>query len=77
MLDGNLKRKSFAKGFYYIVNQTDLGKEPYNILERFKSLDEAQKKFNELNVKDNFAKVLVEGASGRIVDQKGPSSWVG
>lgn len=25
ILDGNLKRKSFAHGYYYVVNQTDLG----------------------------------------------------
>ena len=38
VLDGNLKRKQFQKGTYYVVNQTDLGNEPYNILEKYKSL---------------------------------------
>jgi len=27
VLDGNLKRKSFGKGIYYVVNQKDLGNE--------------------------------------------------
>ena len=32
LFDGNLKRKTFAKGKFYVVNQTDLGGQPYNIL---------------------------------------------
>ena len=39
VIDGQLKRKSFAKGYFYIVSQTDLGNQPYNILDRVKNLD--------------------------------------
>lgn len=41
VLDGNLKRKSFVHGQYYVVNQTELGNQPYNIVERFNKLEQA------------------------------------
>lgn len=42
VLDGNLKRKAFAPGYFYVANQTDLGNTTYNILERFKTLEAAK-----------------------------------
>lgn len=75
VLSGNLKRKAFAKGYFYVVNQTDLGNQTYNILERFKSQEQAKKKFGDLKA-DKYAKILVDGASGRIIDKRGRESLV-
>lgn len=75
VLSGNLKRKAFAKGYFYVVNQTDLGNQTYNILERFKSQEQAKKKFTDLKA-DKYAKILVDGASGRIIDKRGRESLV-
>ena len=75
VLQGNLKRKAFAKGYFYVVNQTDLGNQTYNILERFKSQEQAKKKFGELKT-DKYAKIMVDGATGRILDKRGQESLV-
>ena len=75
--NGYLKRKTFGKGQYYIVNQTNLGDQPYNIMERFKSLDLAQNKFGRMQTTPGFSKILVDGTTGKIVDKEGPENWVG
>lgn len=71
-MEGQLKRKSFAKGFYYIVSQTDLGNQPYNILERIKSQDQAKTKFEKTVPQEGYSKILVDGTSGRIIEREGP-----
>ena len=77
VLDGQLKRKAFAKGFFYIVTQTDLGNQPYNILERVKNQEQAKMKFEKTQLKDGYSKILVDGTSGRIIDKEGPEQMVG
>ena len=76
-MNGYLKRKAFAKGTYYIVNQTNLGDQPYNILERFKTLDSAEQKFNSMTTVPGYSKILVDGTSGKILQKDGPDNWVG
>ena len=77
ILSGFLKRKTFAKGLYYIVNQTNLGDQPYNILDKFKSLEQAQAKFGQMKTTPGFSKILVDGSTGKIVMKEGPENWVG
>uniref|UniRef100_A0A7S3IMW8 Uncharacterized protein n=1 Tax=Strombidium inclinatum TaxID=197538 RepID=A0A7S3IMW8_9SPIT len=75
VLDGNLKRKTFGKGLYYVVNQTNLGNSPYNILEKYKSLAEAKAQYDKTE-QGSFSKILVDGTSGKVVEQAGEASWV-
>ena len=72
LFDGNLKRKTFAKGKYYVVNQTELGGQPYNILQKYADLDSAKASFNKVEINNKkYSKILVEGSTGKIVDKEG------
>ena len=76
LLDGNLKRKAFQKGFYYLTYQTELGGTQYNIVNKYKTLDEAKSNFEKVN-NTKYAKVLVDGTTGRLLEQAGPKELVG
>ena len=76
VFDGNLKRKSFVAGYYYVANQTDLANQSYNMLTRFKTLDAAKESYKNQKAK-GYSKILVEGTTGRIMEKDGPKEWVG
>ena len=76
VFDGNLKRKSFVAGYYYVANQTDLANQSYNMLTRFKTLDAAKESYKNQKAK-GYSKILVEGTTGRILEKDGPKEWVG
>ena len=77
ILDGNLKRKSFTHGQYYVVNQTNLGKQPYNIVERYKNVAQAQDAYKQVKLDKGFSKILVNGSDGKILQQEGDRELVG
>ena len=75
LFDGNLKRKTFAKGKFYVVNQTDLGGQPYNIMTKFNNLSEAETSFKQIETQnDKYSKILVNGTNGKITQKFGPEN---
>ena len=82
VLDGNLKRKTFGDGNFFIVNQAEIeAGHLQNVLSKYQSLDKAKSQFKMIDIsKDSqgtrSAKILVDGATGKILDQSGDARLV-
>lgn len=77
VLDGNLKRKTFSPGSFFIVNQAEIETNKIqNILSKYQSQPEAEAQFKALQLDKKFAKILVDGSTGKIIYQDGDNRLV-
>jgi len=54
-----------------------LGKQPYNIVERYKNVAQAQDAYKQVKLDKGFSKILVNGSDGKILQQEGDRELVG
>ena len=58
------------------MNQKNLGGQTYNVVQKHKTLNDAKDYFDKVD-SGNFSKILVDGTSGKIKEEKGPKNLVG